>query len=97
VKFHPVEDFEGLNHLFELLLNEGLNLQDNLDGGFYEITTSGSRQEVRHSLGRVPIGFLVIYKSAECDIWGDLLSSWTNELLYLNASAANVDVRLFVL
>jgi hypothetical protein len=94
MKFEPGRDTD---FQLENMLNEGLTLADNLDGAVLQITTTGSQQSVTHALGRTPIGFLVLFKDAESDIWGELLSSWTSEILYLNASVANVAVRLFVM
>jgi hypothetical protein len=94
MKFKPGKD---IDFQLEHILNAGLSLVDNLDGALLEITTTGSQQSVTHALGRTPIGFLVLFKDTECDIWGELLSSWTSEILYLNASVASVTVRLFVM
>lgn len=53
--------------------------------------------EIRHSLGFVPIGFLVVNKSGPGDIWGMRVNQWTNEILYLGSNVPNLEVRLFVL
>lgn len=57
--------------------------------------TAGKEFVVPHNLGRLPNGFNVIYKSAPCDIY-DSGRPWTPTVMFLKASAANVEVKIQV-
>ncbi len=94
MRFYSEGDVE---HQLEMLLNNGLTLIDNHDGAVLEIESTGAQQEVQHGLGYVPTGFIVLLKDMDMRIWAENLSSWTSETLFLNTSAANAVVRLFVL
>ena len=93
MKFRRGGDVE---HQLDLMLNNGLTFVDNVDGGMFEITTTGDVQELTHNLGYVPSGFIVLFISGEAMVWGENLESWTTSRLFLNANAANLRVRLFV-
>lgn len=54
---------------------------------------NGSVNLVPHGLGRVPNGYVVIYKSANSDLWDD--SNPDSLFLRLNVTA-NVNVKLWV-
>lgn len=94
MRYDPEGDLE---FQLDTILNGGIEFGDNVRGGFLEIETTGEEQEVQHGLGYTPIGFLVIFKDAECVVWGKQLSNWNNESLFLQSNATNVTVRLFVL
>lgn len=81
----------------EKLLNSGIGFADNLEGGFVEIETTGEEQEVQHGLGFTPSGFIIILRTDEVELWGTRLQDWDQERLFLQSSATNVTVRLFVM
>ena len=91
-------DSEG-DQEFQLdkILNKGIVVEDNLDWAILEIALTSGENTIQHGLGRVPYGYIVIYKEDNTDINGSSLSSWTTEQLFLTSSAANPKVRLFVL
>ena len=91
--------------LFQLdkILNKGVGLSDNISGGLVTFTTTGDVQEISHSLGYRPIGFLVLLVddpsngAGPYSVWSVRNSEWTSEKLYCKSNAANLKVRLFVL
>lgn len=46
----------------EELFDNGITLEDNIQGALLEITTTGSEQSIQHGLGRIPNGFIVLQK-----------------------------------
>jgi hypothetical protein len=94
MRFYPDQE-----HGFQLtkMLNEGLELGDNFRGAFLEITTAGGVQEVQHNLGYTPIGFLLILKNGEGDIWSARVEEWNSVSLFLVSNVPNLVVRLFVM
>lgn len=80
----------------DIILNGGVSVDEHVDGAILELTTTGEVQEIQHGLGRTPLGFIVISKTAECDIWTAQLSSWNSESLFLNSSVSSVETRLVV-
>jgi hypothetical protein len=87
------------NFQLDRILNHGIQFEDNVRGGYVEITLTGEEQQVEHNLGYVPSGYLVILKSAEFDIWttADQLVKWTSTVLSLQSSVTNETARLFVM
>jgi hypothetical protein len=56
--------------------------------------TGAGVMEVIHNLGQVPTGFIVINKSATCDVW-QASTAWTETKIYLQSNAAaNVTVLI---
>lgn len=93
-RFNP----EGnTNYQLNLLLNEGLELSDNFRGALLEVTLDSGENEVRHELGFQPIGYILLYKDLEGDIYGSRVTEWTKTILYLSSSVPSQKVRLFVL
>lgn len=56
--------------------------------------TSGTAKIVDHKLGRVPLGYIVVSRNANSNIWTST-SSVPSSVLKLNASA-NVTINLWV-
>lgn len=79
------------------ILNDGIEFGDNIRGAFLEIKTTGAEQKIIHGLGYVPIGFIVVLREGQVDLWTDSLLSWTKDVLFLTSDVASVTVRLFVL
>ena len=79
-----------------LLLNEGLELNDNFRGALLaELLVEGDN-EVRHDLGFIPFGAMILLKSGPGEIYGTRLTEWTNEILFLRCDVTKLEVRLFV-
>lgn len=57
--------------------------------------TAAGVQEVIHDLNAVPTGFIIINKSATCDVW-QASTTWTETKIYLQSSAA-ANVTIFVI
>lgn len=93
-KFHPDGDIP-----FQLdeLLNEGLTFTDNHEAAFLETDLDEGENEIRHGLGFIPLGYLVIYKEKEGNVYGARKDEWSEEILFLRSSVPNQTVRLFVL
>ena len=79
MRFYPevVEDLDNISKQLSDLLNNGLTFEDNVDGAFVELDTTGAIQTVQHGLGRVPIGFFVIriLEGADTDPVGVVVST----------------------
>jgi hypothetical protein len=92
MRFQPEGDTE-----FQLdrILNNGIEFADNMRGSLIEVTLSGETR-VTHGLGYTPMGFLVIFKDGEGDVWAARPRDWNSQTLYLASSATSLKVRLFV-
>lgn len=93
-RFDPDGD---LDFQLQQLLNGGLTLGDNFEGSLLEVSLEEGENKLQHNLGYVPLGYLVIYKEANTRIFGARADEWTREHLFLESSAENPRVRLFVL
>lgn len=49
---------------------------------------SGTTTLVRHGLGRIPTGWLIIDKTAQADVWRDTTQTMTKDVIPLKASGA---------
>jgi hypothetical protein len=94
MRFQPEGD---LNYQLNQLLNGGLTLYDNLRGAILNVTLVEGFNEVRHGLGYTPLGYLVLVKQNEGDIYGTETEKWDKEILCLVSSAPSQKVRLFVM
>jgi len=56
-------------------------------------STVGNIIPVQHGLGRVPLGWSVVYKSGPCDVY-DAGLQWTDQYMYLKATTAGVLLQL---
>lgn len=59
-------------------------------------STTGNVFAVTHGLGRVPQGFIVVYKSGACDVY-DSGAPWDDNAMYLRATAPDVLIRIQVI
>lgn len=94
MRYYPEQETE-----FQLgqMMNNGLTLQDNIEGALMEIELVEGENTIQHGLGFVPTGYIVLYQEASGNIYGARVAKWTNENLFLTSSVANPRVRLFVL
>ena len=69
--------------------NGRITFVDNIKASGPHVVTfpSNGVQEVPHSLSAVPGGFIIINKSAACDVW-QASTTWTDTKIYLQGSAA---------
>ncbi len=79
-----------------LLLNEGLELNDNFRGALLEVDLVEGDNEIRHGLGFTPIGVILLLKDGPGEQYGTRLGEWTNEILFLRCDVSSLRVRLFV-
>lgn len=71
----------------------------NLDAQYIEVTfpsAPNTEQAVYHSLGRTPVGYVVVRKSAACDIYDSSTGSWKDSVAYFKSTVASVTVTLLV-
>ena len=71
---------------------------DNIDGVWISVTTPGTANTdftVTHNLGRVPVGYIVMRKSAAVDVYTGSVAATTTQLT-LRATVISVDVVIFV-
>lgn len=87
-------------------LNGGLSLGDgtdgskagNLDAQIRVIYTPSHDADfaVAHGLGRRAVGYLVLRKSAACDVWSGSAHGDTEDVIWLQAALAGVTLTLLV-
>jgi hypothetical protein len=94
MKFDPAGD---IGYQLGILLDGGIELGQEVRGGFVEVTLDGAETRVEHNLGYTPSGYFVMRKDAEGDVWAVRLTDWDSVSLYLATSATNQGVRLYVL
>jgi len=94
MRYSPEGD---LDYQLSLLLNGGLTLYDNMRGAILDVDLVEGVNEVRHGLGFTPLGYLVLVKQNEGEIYGTETDKWTDEILFLVSSALNQKVRLYVM
>lgn len=85
----------NLNRIQDNIMNTFKSFIENvlLDGYIVEVTFSGvTTKSVDHKLGRKPLGWFVVGKTATTDVWVD---SITNTTLQVNV-ASDVELKLFV-
>lgn len=73
--------------------------RDNLDGEWISVTTPATPNTdfvVTHNLGRLPVGYWLMRKSAACDIYTGGTAATVTQLT-LRATVASVDVVLFII
>jgi hypothetical protein len=81
----------------QISFGDGVNA-DNIDGVWASATTPGVANTdfvIAHNLGRVPVGYLPVRKSAATDIYTGTVAATTIQLT-LKATGTNVDVTLFI-
>lgn len=72
---------------------------DNVDGVWASVVTPGVANTdftITHNLGRVPVGYIPMTKSAACDIYTGSVAATTTQLT-LRATAIGVTVPIFIL
>ena len=94
MRYQPEGD---MDYQLNGLLNGGLTFYDNMRGAILDVDLVEGFNEVRHGLGFTPMGYLVLVKQNEGDIYGTETEKWTNEILCLVSSAPNQKVRLYVM
>ena len=78
------------------LLNRGLTLQDNVRCAILHLELTEGEYEVRHGLGFVPLGYVILVKDAPVAIYGRDTNRWTSEVIYVQAEGP-VAARIAVL
>lgn len=78
------------------------NMGENIMGQFITYTTNGTvntQDTIPHTLGSVPVGYLVISKSIAGDIYqqANTGTAWTAKNIYLKCTTASNTVTLFLL
>jgi hypothetical protein len=94
MRFQPDKD---VNFQLERILNNGIDFQDNIRGALIEVDFEDGEAVVEHSLSYIPIGYIVLWKNGEGDVWATRSPEWNNQRLYLASNAPSLKVRLFVM
>lgn len=107
----PPQDFnafyKGFKRVWEQaarVINGGLSFgagttKDNIDGAWVTAVTPGAPNTdfvVTHNLGRIPVGYIVMSKSAACDVYTGSVGATATQLT-LRGTVAGVTVTLFIL
>lgn len=90
--------FEEYDRNMNAILNRGILFGDNVDAVSVEFTSNVSantEDEVAHTLGKVPTGYLVYYKSKAGDVYASG-TAWTKSNIYLKTSVTAVGLKLWV-
>lgn len=72
---------------------------ENISGNFAVFTSDGSANnefEVKHNLGAIPVGFLVIKQNKAGSLYSGT-TVWTSTSIFLKCSVASVAYSLFLL
>lgn len=85
------------------VINGNISLGDgtdpgNIDGGWVSAVTDATPNTnftVQHNLGRIPVGFLVVDKTANLDVWRGTTASTETDLT-LQSDVANETILLFI-
>jgi hypothetical protein len=78
--------------------NTATNMGENISGQFVTYTSNGTintQDTVRHNLGSVPVGYIVINKNKAGDFYTSAAATSTS--LFLKCSVASVTATLFLL
>jgi len=71
-----------------------------LDGQCVSVTTDPTADyetEITHNLGRVPVGYIVVYQDKAGSLYRpDTGTAWTSTKFYIHCSAASVKVHLII-
>ena len=81
------------------VLRDALNQLIGLLSVEYSATTPGAINTdftITHNLGRIPDSWLVVYKSAACDVYKSPAAA-TESTLVLRATVAGVNIRMVML
>lgn|SRR5574337_1250647 len=92
--------FQKAWQVLSVIINGRLSFGDgttpcNLDGVWVTAITNTVEFTVTHNLGRVPVGFLAVKKSAAVDLYAGV-TTWTKNDIHLVGTAVGVSVLLFV-
>lgn len=76
-------------NLITVVINGGIDLVDNCATVLADVTfaNGNSEVEVKHSLGKVPSGYLIAGKSSSFDIYNGPTPN-TNQAIYIKGTAA---------
>lgn len=83
---------------FKRMLDRGLNFDDNLDVRRVTVTTHatpGTEFSVAHTLGKVPVGYIVYGQSAAGSVY-DGVTANTKTTLYLKSDVAGAAFKIIV-
>lgn len=94
MRYQPDGD---MDYQLSNLLNGGLTLYDNMRGVIIDVDLEEGKNTVQHGLGHTPMGYFVMVKQNEGDIYGTETDTWTKETLCLVSSALSQKARLFVM
>ena len=74
-------------------------IADNMRGTWILLTTPGAGTDitVTHNIGSIPVGYLIMTKSAPVDIYTSPNNVLSTKTIVLRASVAGVRVQLFIL
>lgn len=85
-------------HRTNEILNRGILFQDNVRCSISQgvtINGSGSDTRIDHNLGSIPLGYVVIKRNGNFQVY-DGTTAWTSNSIYLRSSSSGV-VNLIVL
>lgn len=67
-----------------------------LSGQYVRIKSTISVQEVRHSLGRTPVGMVPAVRPVGVDVGSALTAAWGSDRIYVESDTDDADVTLYV-
>lgn len=75
---------------------------ENISGEFVDLTSHASANTefaVAHTVGAVPVGFLVIYQDKAGSLYQapDTGTAWTSTNIYLKSNVSSLSARIFIL
>lgn len=83
---------------FSQVLSRGIGFQDNINCQIVDVVLGSSETAIPHTLGVVPIGYLVLkaYTTvASYPVAGS--TAWTDTVIYLQTDSANTDFTIAII
>lgn len=87
---------QAMSNISQILTNR-VSFTDNIDAQVLDIEITQSNQQITHTLGRVPIGFIVLSKTSAEEIYRGSVE-WTDKHIYLSSSSIiNISAKIAII
>lgn len=87
---------QAMSNISQILTNR-VSFTDNMDAQVLDIEITQSNQQITHTLGRVPIGFIVLSKTSAEEIYRGSVE-WTDKHIYLSSSSIiNISAKIAII
>jgi hypothetical protein len=93
-----IQSLGGFTLMLKGILDRGISFSDNVDCSFVDHTFGGtpnSEENIYHTLGKVPYGYIVVMKDRAVDVYSGG-TEHTKTTLYLKSTVASAVIRVLV-